>query len=52
MLRLIGAFLLGVYVGQEYGKQIPDVKDKTMELYSEFKRTELYKSLEEKLKKK
>lgn len=49
---MLGAFLLGVYVGQEYGKQIPNVKDKTIELYSEFQQTELYKSLNEKLKKK
>jgi len=52
MLRLLGAFFLGVYVGQEYGKQIPNVKNTSLELYGEFQKTELYQSLDEKLKKK
>ena len=40
-------FLLGVYAGQEYGSVIPNVKDKTCEVYNNFKNTELYKKIEQ-----
>lgn len=47
MLRHFITFLLGIYVGQEYGKFIPNVKNKTVEYISEFKKTELYKKMEQ-----
>ena len=50
MLRTLGVFIIGVYVGQEYGKQIPSVKEKTTEYYAQFKTTQLYKTLEEQLR--
>jgi hypothetical protein len=34
MFKIIAAFLVGVYVGQEYN-QIPNIKEKTKELYKE-----------------
>ena len=42
MLQNIISFLIGVYVGQEFGQQIPNVKDKTTELCKEFQKTEFY----------
>lgn len=43
-------FLTGVYIGQEYGKTIPNVKLYTLELYNQFKNSEFYKKLNEDLK--
>jgi hypothetical protein len=48
VIKTIGVFLLGVYVGQEYGRTIPNVRDKTVELYSEFQKTEFYQKLTKK----
>jgi len=42
MFQNIISFLVGVYVGQEFGQQIPNVKDKTIEIYKEFQKTEFY----------
>ena len=44
MLQNIISFLVGVYVGQEFGQQIPSVKDKTIEVYKEFQKSEFYKN--------
>lgn len=44
-------FLFGIYVGQEYGKYIPNVKNKAMEYFKELKKTELYMKLENDFKK-
>lgn len=52
MLKILGSFLFGVYIGQEYGRMIPSVKIITKELYEDFCNTELYKSLDEKYNKK
>lgn len=40
-------FLFGIYVGQEYGKYIPNVKNKTMEYVNEIKKSEFYKKIDE-----
>lgn len=40
-------FLFGIYVGQEYGKYIPNVKNKTMKYIVEIKSSDFYKKLEE-----
>ena len=42
MFQNVISFLFGVYIGQEFGPQIPNVKEKTIEIYSEFKKTEFY----------
>jgi hypothetical protein len=42
MFQNIISFLVGVYVGQEFGQQIPNVKDKTIEIYKEFQKTEFF----------
>ncbi len=44
MLQSIMSFLLGVYVGQEFGNNIPNVKNKTIELLHEFEKTDFYKN--------
>ena len=44
-------FLAGVYIGQEYGKTIPNVKDYSKELYSSFLNTEFYKRISDDWKK-
>lgn len=44
-------FLFGIYIGQEYGKYIPNVKNKTVEYFTEFKKTEFYKKIREDFKK-
>lgn len=38
-------FLVGVYVGQEFGNTIPNVKSYSLELYDTFKQTEFYKKI-------
>ena len=48
MLKLIGTFILGVYVGQEYSSQIPNVKYKSLELLTEFKNSEFFSLLTKK----
>lgn len=45
MLRTLAVFMLGVYVGQEYGSVIPNVKSKSEEFYDKFTETEFYKKL-------
>ena len=47
MLRMTIAFIAGVYVGQEYGKLIPNVKAKTLEYITEFKKSDIYKKMTE-----
>jgi len=44
MFQSIVSFLLGVYVGQEFGNNIPNVKNKTFELLQEFEKTDFYKN--------
>lgn len=51
MIRSLVAFVLGVYVGQEYGNIIPNVKNKTYELLEDFKKTEFYKDVYSDIKK-
>ena len=51
MFRTIAVFILGVYVGQEYGNVIPNVKIKSEELLDNFLETDFYKKLKEDLKK-
>ena len=52
MIRTLCVFIFGVYVGQEYGNLIPNVKNKTCEVFENFKTTDLYKKVNEDLKKK
>ena len=47
LIKYTVTFLLGVYAGQEYGLVIPNVKDKANEMYGNFKKTELYKKIEQ-----
>ena len=51
MIRTLCIFLFGIYIGQEYGNLIPNVKSKTYEAYNNFKTTDLYKKINEDLKK-
>lgn len=50
MIRLIGVFLLGVYVGQEY-KNIPSITKNTNNIYTLLKKTEIYNILSRDYKK-
>ena len=52
MLRTVFFFLVGVYVGQEYGNEIPSVKRYTYEMIDKFRGTDLYKKVCEDIKKK
>lgn len=52
MMRSLFAFIVGVYVGQEYGNLIPNVRKKTLEMFEEFKYTDFYKKLSEEIKNK
>lgn len=50
MIRLIGVFLLGVYVGQEF-KNIPNINKHTNNIYETLKKTEIYNILSRDYKK-
>jgi hypothetical protein len=45
MIRSLVIFAFGVYVGQEYGGLIPNVKLKTYEILDNFTQTDLYKKI-------
>lgn len=51
MFRTIAVFILGVYVGQEYGNLIPNVKMKGEEFYENLLETDFYKKIIDDLKK-
>ena len=51
MMRITFAFLLGVYIGQEYGNDIPSVNKKTLEIIQIFRNTEIYGMLSRDIKK-
>lgn len=51
MIKYIGIFVLGVYIGQEYGSNIPNVNEKVKELSMILKNTEIYNILSRDLKK-
>jgi hypothetical protein len=51
MIKYIGVFLLGVYIGQEYGNDIPNVNKKAKELTVILKNTEIYNMLSRDLNK-
>jgi hypothetical protein len=52
MIKYTVVFLLGVFVGQEYGVQIPNVKSKTVEYYNQLTNTEFYKKIRDDFNKK
>ena len=41
MIKYAVIFLLGVYVGQDHS--IPNVRKKSVEMYNELKKTQIYK---------
>ena len=51
MLRTLFVFLVGVYVGQEYGDNIPNIKRYTNNILEKFKDTDIYKNISEEIKK-
>lgn len=50
MIKLVGVFLLGVYVGQEY-KNIPSITKNTNNIYTLLTKTEIYNILSRDYKK-
>lgn len=52
MLKIIIAFVSGVYIGQEYGNLIPNVKNKSIKKYEEFINSDFYKKFNEDILKK
>ena len=46
-MKNIIIFLFGVYIGQEFGETIPNVKKKSVEMYDNFIKTDFYKKLKE-----
>lgn len=51
MIRIVGVFLLGVYIGQEYGTNIPNINKKSIEIIEVLKQTEIYGMLSRDIKK-
>lgn len=47
MLKIVIAFVSGVYIGQEYGKFVPNVKTETLKKYEEFINSDFYKKIKE-----
>jgi hypothetical protein len=43
MLRYTGTFIFGIFLGQEYGKSIPNIKKTTIEVIKEIKKSEIYR---------
>lgn len=52
MLKYSIAFLLGVYVGQQYGTALPNLKKKSEEIYENFKKSDFYKKVNDDINKK
>lgn len=50
MFRSILIFAFGVYIGQEYGTTIPNIKMRTYEMFDQFSKSELYKKIHEDFK--
>jgi Tfp pilus assembly protein PilP len=50
-MRSLLAFLLGVYIGQEYGKMIPNLKNESIKLYENIQKNILEYELHNKNKK-
>ena len=50
-MRSLLAFLLGVYIGQEYGKMIPNLKNESVKLYEKIQKNILEYELHNKNKK-
>jgi len=50
MIQSIIFFLFGVYIGQEFGTNIPNVRQKTIEIWKELERTKFFGILEKKNK--
>jgi hypothetical protein len=51
MFRTLIVFIAGVYIGQEYGNTIPNVKVRSYEMYESLKSTEFYKKIRDDLNK-
>ncbi len=45
MLRYIVSFVFGVYIGQEYGVLVPNVKHKTIDMLKQIKESDFYKEV-------
>ena len=45
MLYTFFVLMFGIYLGQEYNEQLPNVKKHAIKCYDEFKQTELYKNV-------
>ena len=45
MLRTAAVFIAGLWIGQEYGKLVPSVKEKTIETYEKCINSEFYKKI-------
>jgi len=41
----VGYLILGIYIGQEYGQQIPSVKIQSAKYYEEIQKYDVYKNL-------
>lgn len=48
MIQSIIFFLFGVYIGQEFGTNIPSVRQKTIEIWKELERTKFFGIFEKK----
>lgn len=51
MIKYTIVLLTGIYIGQEYGNNIPNVKEYTIKTYNDFTKTEFYKKIKEDFKK-
>lgn len=48
----IGLLATGIYIGQEYPNSVPNIKEKTIQVYKYFQTTDFYKALNDDKKKK
>jgi hypothetical protein len=45
MIKYIVSFVFGVYIGQEYGSLVPNVKNRTIEALKQIKESDFYKEV-------
>ena len=45
MLKYASSFIFGIFIGQEYGNKIPNIKSSTIEIIKEIKKSEIYKTI-------
>lgn len=50
MIQSLIIFLFGIYIGQEFGNNIPNVRQKTIDIWKELEKTKFFGLLDKKYK--